>query len=119
MASKMDKTIELMVYTNMTQREIAEELDVNESTISRWKKKKEFGEKLDATQKEFLAKLTAPAMRTLKWLLSAENEMVRLNTAKDILDRTGYKPSTHTELDVRSADVEIIITGYDDADTDD
>ena len=37
MASKMDKAINMMVYTNLTQREIADKLDVREEAILKLK----------------------------------------------------------------------------------
>lgn len=103
-SKKMEKFVILTITTNLTQREIAEELAVNESTISRWKRTDEYKTIAKEIQKEYLHDLTAPAVRTMKKLLSAKSELVRFNTAKDILDRTGHKPTDKVELD---ADVDM------------
>lgn len=92
MASNMEKAITLMVRTNMTQREIAKEIDVSEETISRWKKKKEFNKQKLEEERIFLGDLSSKSIQTMEKLLNARSELVRFNAAKDILDRTGHKP---------------------------
>ncbi|WP_130818993.1 phBC6A51 family helix-turn-helix protein [Anaerococcus vaginimassiliensis] len=90
MASKQDKAINLMVFTNLSQREIAKKLDVREETVSRWKKQESFQSKKEELQREFLKDLVAPAMRGLKDLIDADSEFVKLEAIKTILDRAGY-----------------------------
>lgn len=90
MASKQDKAINLMVFTNLSQREIAKKLDVREETVSRWKKQEDFQNKKEELQREFLKELVAPAMRGLKDLIDADSEFVKLEAIKTILDRAGY-----------------------------
>lgn len=107
---KMKNTIDLMVTSNLNQREIAKKLDINEATISRWKNNEDFKNELGKAQKNYLMSLTAPAIRTLKNLLYADSEAVRFNAAKDILDRTGYKPTEKQQLEITP----IIISGSDD-----
>ncbi|WP_283309473.1 phBC6A51 family helix-turn-helix protein [Streptococcus dysgalactiae] len=96
----MGKVIFLAVSTNKSQREIAEEIGISETTISRWKKTDEYKELKDKIQKEYLADLTAPAIRTLQGLLNAKSELVRFQAATDILDRTGYKPTDKQEISI-------------------
>ena len=98
MASKMEKAIDMMVYTNLTQREIAEKLDVREETISRWKNREDFKSKKKEEEGKFLFELTSPAMRTMKELLNSHSDYVRFQAAQDILDRTGYKPTDKVDL---------------------
>ena len=105
MASKMDKAIDMMVYTNLTQREIAEKLDVREETISRWKNREDFKSKKKEEEGKFLFELTSPAMRTMKELLNSRSDYVRFQAAQDILDRTGYKPTDKVDL---SSDLTLI-----------
>ena len=95
----MEKAIELMIQTNLSQREIAKKLDVREETVSRWKKRNDFKEKKKEEQKIYLSELSGPAMRTMKELLDSRSDNVRFQAAQDILDRTGYKPSDKLELD--------------------
>lgn len=100
MSSKQQTAIRLMVATNLTQREIAKELDVREETISRWKRSDAFKEKMKAEQDKYLHELTAPAMRTIKELLNSHSDYVRLQSAQDILDRTGYKATDKLEAEL-------------------
>lgn len=102
MASKQDRAIELMVFTNLSQREIAKKLDVREETVSRWKNQEKFQNKKEELQKEFLKDLVAPAMRSLKELLNANSEFVKLEAAKTVLDRAGYD-----SIDDKLKDLEI------------
>ena len=110
MASKMDKAINMMVYTNLTQREIAEKLDVREETISRWKNREDFKSKKKEEEGKFLCELTSPAMRTMRELLNSHSDYVRFQAAQDILDRTGYKSTDKVDM---TLDVPTIISGAD------
>lgn len=116
MATNMEKGIKLMVWTNLSQREIAQRLDVKEETVSRWKKHKDFEEIKLKEEREYLGELAAPALRTMKALLNAKSEMVRYNAASDILDRTGYKPVDKQELSGNVGLVQIIDNIPDDED---
>lgn len=110
MASKLDKAIELMVFTNLSQREIAKKLDVREETVSRWKQREEFKTKKKNLQEEFIKDLTSPAIRTMKELLNSHSDYVRFQAAQDILDRTGYKPTDKLDMNL---EVPTIISGDD------
>ena len=92
MNEKQQLCINLMLTTNKTQREIAKKLDVNERTISEWKKQKEFKEELQKGVKENFSSLALKAQKELTKLLKSKNEYVRIQAVKDILDRAGYKP---------------------------
>lgn len=98
LTKKQNQAVILMVTSDLTQREIATEIKVSEVSLSNWKKKPEFIEALEKYQTKFLNSMTSEAMRTLKSLLMAENENVRLSAAKDILDRNGYKPADKQEI---------------------
>ena len=98
MASKQTKAIELMVTTGKSQKEIAKEIGISESTFSRWKKQEDFNKTKKDCECEYLSSLSPKALRTLANLLDSENDYVRLAAAKDILDRTGYKPTESIEM---------------------
>ncbi|MCL6222246.1 phBC6A51 family helix-turn-helix protein [Streptococcus dysgalactiae subsp. equisimilis] len=100
MSKNFEKCIKLMVETDFKVSEIAEELKVSERTIYNWKKRDDFNELKEKYQKEYLANLTAPAIRTLQGLLNAKSELVRFQAATDILDRTGYKPTDKQEISI-------------------
>lgn len=90
MASKKEKVASLMVYSDLTQKEIAKQIGIAESTITRWKSQQEFQNLLKDNQQSYMKDLVAPAMRTLKNLINANSEFVRLEAVKTILDRAGY-----------------------------
>lgn len=99
-SKKMEEAIILAITTNKTQKEIAEEIGISPFTFTKWKKTDIFKELKDKYQKEYLSDLTAPAIRTLHGLLNAKSELVRLQAATDILDRTGYKPTDKQEISI-------------------
>lgn len=109
MASKQDKAINLMVFTNLSQREIAKKLDVREETVSRWKKQESFQSKKEELQREFLKELVAPAMRGLKDLIDADSEFVKLEAIKTILDRAGYDSVDNElkSLEIKKQEIQI------------
>lgn len=98
-----------MVFTNLSQREIAKKLDVREETVSRWKNQEKFKNKKEELQKEFLKDLVAPAMRGLKDLLNANSEFVKLEAVKTILDRAGYDSIDDRlkELEIEKQEIQI------------
>ena len=100
--SKMLKAVKLMVVTNLTQAEIAKEVSTTPGTLSKWKKREDFKEKLREEQNNFLSELTRPAMRTMLELLDSPSDYVRCQAAQDILDRTGYKPSDRVEIEAET-----------------
>ena len=76
-----------------TQVEIANEIGVAEVTVSRWKKQDLFREKLKEAVNLKFERMAVIAQLTIQNLATnAQSESVRLNAAKDILDRGGYKP---------------------------
>lgn len=99
----MVRAVRLMVRSNMSQKEIAEEIGITEATISKWKHRDDFDEVRMKEERLYLGDLAAPALRTMKELLNAKSELVRYNAASDILDRTGYKPADKQELEVKGA----------------
>lgn len=101
---KQRKCLELMLTGSFTQKEIAEEIGVTEQTITNWKKKDEFAQEYNAALKKRINLHAAVAFKTETELLkSADSDSVRLNAAKDILDRAGFKSRDEISL-IQSAD---------------
>lgn len=98
MNDKQIKCINLMVTTNKTQKQIAQEIEVSEKTICEWKKDKEFKNEIDKRVKENFSSLAIDAQKELKKLLKSKNEYIRIQAVKDILDRAGYKPVERREI---------------------
>ena len=97
---KQRKCIELMIDGSYTQKQIAEQLNVSENTISNWKKNNEFMGEYNTTLKSNINAVAAKAFSTQMKLLSARSEMVKYMVAKDILDRAGFKPSEKVDWTV-------------------
>jgi len=95
---KQLETIQLMIEQEMTQREIAERLNISEVTISRWKKDEEFKRIFEKTLRDSINLSSSYAYRTMVKLLGARSELVRFQAAKDILDRAGFKPTEKSEI---------------------
>lgn len=97
---KQEKCIELMVGGRYTQKEIAEKLKVAEATICNWKKTDEFMAEYNSTLKSSIKDAAAKAFKTEVALLDAKTETVRLAAAKDILDRSGFKPDDSVNVNI-------------------
>lgn len=100
MNDKQEKCINLMVTTNKTQKQIAKEIEVSEKTICEWKKQKEFKDAIDKNIKENFGSLALDAQKELKRLLKSNNEYIKMQAVKDILDRAGYKPTERIKNEV-------------------
>jgi len=98
LTDKQEKCLKLMVSTNKTQKQIANEIEVSEKTICEWKKQKEFKDEIDKSIKENFGSLAIDAQKELKKLLKSNNEYIRIQAVKDILDRAGYKPIEKREI---------------------
>lgn len=98
LSEKQQKCIILMVTTNKTQKQIAEEIGVNENTIGQWKKNDEFKVEIQSKIKENFGSLALDAQKELKKLLKSKNEYIRMQAIKDILDRAGFKPVEKREI---------------------
>ena len=88
---RQKKCIELLITGNLTQADVARELKITEQTICNWKKDPEFCAELERLTREKLRGMAPRAARVLGELLSSESDNVRLNAARDILDRAGFK----------------------------
>lgn len=98
LSEKQMQCINLMVIENKTQKQIAKELKITEQTICNWKKDKEFKNEIENNIKENLGSLAVEAQKELKKLLKSNNEYIKMQAVKDILDRAGYKPVERREI---------------------
>lgn len=107
MNPKQNKAILLMVEGELTQKQIAKELNVSVQSIITWRKKSEFQEALVIAEREKLKGLSIKAIKTMENLLNAKSELVRYNAASDILDRTGHKPIEKQEVTQRNIEINV------------
>lgn len=98
LSEKQMQCISLMVTENKTQKQIAKELKITEQTICNWKKDKEFKNEIEKNIKENFGSLALEAQKELKELLKSNNEYIKMQAVKDILDRAGYKPVEKREI---------------------
>jgi len=104
------KCINLIITENKTQKQIAKEINITEKTICKWKKDKEFKEEIQRQMKENFGSLAIEAQQELRKLLKSNNENVKMQAIKDVLDRAGYKPTDKVE---HSGSIPIVISGDD------
>ena len=100
LSEKQIQCINLMVIENKTQKQIAKELNITEQTICNWKKDKEFKNEIEKNIKENFGSLAVEAQKELKKLLKSNNEYIKMQAVKDILDRAGYKPTERIKNEV-------------------
>jgi len=100
LSEKQMQCINLMVIENKTQKQIAKELKITEQTICNWKKDKEFKNEIEKNIKENFGSLAVEAQKELKKLLKSNNEYIKMQAVKDILDRAGYKPTERIKNEV-------------------
>ncbi len=96
-----------MLIDGVKQKDIAKELKVSEQTICAWKNDTEFVNEYEKRVREGIRSLVPKALKTASALLESKNDSVRYQVAKDILDRSGYKPTN--EVDIKSRDISIVI----------
>ena len=106
LSDKMKNAIKLMVTTGMSQKEIANKIGVEESTISRWKKR-DFKVEREKQESEFFRDLKSPALQTLNELLKAKSEFVRYSTAVYVVDKTNIDYKEKEQLSNKKIEAEI------------
>lgn len=105
---KQLKCLELMIQGTMTDKEIAEAINVTQKTICEWKKKnEEFQNEYTALMRNSLQYAAPKAFNKQMSLLKSKNDMVAHLAAKDILDRAGFNPVDKVE---QTVDMDLNIT---------
>ena len=105
---KQVKCLELMIRGDMTDKDIAEAINVAQKTICDWKKNNaEFQNEYNALMRNSLQYAAPKAFRKQIALLNSKNDMVAHLAAKDIMDRAGFQPTEKVELE---ADMDLNIT---------
>lgn len=105
---KQVKCLQLMIKGDMTDKEIAEAINITQKTICEWKKNcKEFQDEYNALMRNSLQYAAPKAFRKQLALLNSKNDMVAHLAAKDIMDRAGFQPTEKVEMDV---DMDLQIT---------
>ena len=120
----------LLHCQGMNYEQIAEQVGVAPSTVENWfyrdttfraeyeKFKQEYIEDITKTAKERMQKAADEAMQTLLILMAnSESDRIRLDAAKDILDRTGFKAEDILNIKGnQELEINITLTGDEDED---
>ena len=100
---KQVKCLQLMVQGDMTDKKIAEAINITQKTICEWKKNcKEFQDEYNSLMRSSLQYAAPKAFRKQLSLLESKNDMVAHLAAKDIMDRAGFTPVEKIEADVET-----------------
>lgn len=111
---KQIKCLELMIRGDMTDKAIAQEINISQKTICDWKKNnREFQDQYNAMMRSALQYAAPKAFNKQVSLLNSDNDMVAHLAAKDIMDRSGFKPVDKIEQQV-DMDLKISIDYGDD-----
>ncbi|MDQ7113912.1 DNA-binding protein [Staphylococcus simulans] len=99
LTKKQREYIRIKNETDLSDKEIAIEINTPQPSISRWKTNDKFKAGLMAYQAHHLESSVPQALQTMISLLNAKSELVKFQAAKDILDRTGYNPIDKQEVE--------------------
>ena len=92
LTAKQLRAVELLLEGKMSLKQIASQVGVSESTLSRWKKDEAFSAFYAQGLRRVLNDAAAEALRTeMQILLHSDSDSSRLSAAKDLLDRAGFK----------------------------
>lgn len=82
-----------MMIKGIPQKDIAHELGITETAISKWKKQEEFKTEYRQQIDNIMNEASGEALTTICDLMRNSNsDNIRFKCAQDILNRTGYKP---------------------------
>ena len=102
----------LALASGLTQTEAAKKVGIGERTLRRWLKQDDFRQSVAAAKREMVSRAVAmladastEAATTLRQLLQADSESVRLNAAKAIIE-LGIKLRESEELAERVKQIE-------------
>lgn len=105
-----------MLIEGIPQIDIAANLGITNTTLSKWKKQPEFQEEYKAQIQAILNEACGEAIETICDLMRNSNsESVRLKASQDILNRAGYKQPDRIEAKTENRNVnenKTIIVGW-------
>ncbi|MDO4548817.1 MAG: helix-turn-helix domain-containing protein [Clostridia bacterium] len=98
LSSKRAKCLELLLEGNLTDKEIADAINITPKTVCVWKKDEEFQSEYEKLLRNRLLYAAPKALRKEVRLLNSQSDMVAHLAAKDILDRAGFTPTENLNL---------------------
>lgn len=107
MNANMLKCIQMMVYTDKQKQEIAQELKVSGTTVSRWQDREDFQQELRNEMHRGFNSLALKARRRLEELIDSKNDGVALGACKEVLNKAGYMETQ--KLEVKDTTINVAI----------
>ena len=108
--SRQLKAVELLVYTDKTQQDIAKDIGVKPPTLSVWLNNEEFQAALQKEMHRSFGYLATKAKRKMEALLNSNQDSVAFAAAKEILNKAGYAESQKIEQEVTTRVINLEIT---------
>lgn len=99
---------QLMIFTDLIDKEIAAKVGVNRTSITRWKKKPEFNKALSYFGTLRTNMFIKEAQDKMVSLMNAEKETVQFNAAKYILDKADVGKQA-VEIDIKKDAVDDLL----------
>ena len=108
------KAIDLLIHENITQKEVANQVGIHEATLYRWFADASFCEQLEKEQRKYLQALGIQALKKITKLANDDtiSPAVQFQAAKDLADRSGYKPVEKSQVEQTGAPtINIVVSG--------
>ena len=96
--AKQELCLNMMLDAKMSDKRIVHELNISEKTLYRWKREPEFIAEYESRMRDLFQSAAAAAYQTELDLLENGSDTVRMQAAKDILDRAGFKAADKLEM---------------------
>ena len=96
------KAVELFVYTDMKEQEVAKEIGITNATLTAWLNKEEFQAAVQSEMHRSFAYLATKAKRKMERLLDSNQDSVAFAAAKEILNKAGYQETQKVEQEFKN-----------------
>lgn len=105
---KVAEELAIKGVTGKTEYQIAEENNINRSTLYRWKLRADFNDYLQAVADEFQRATLSDAFSTLQKLLNSDNEKTQIKAVELVLRNQGrLKDVQDTNVNVNKPDLDL------------
>ena len=108
--SKQLKAVQLLVYTDKTQGDIAAEIGVKPPTISLWWREDEFIAAVQEEMRRSFSHLATKAVKKMERLLDSNQDSVAFAAAKELLNKAGYQEPQKIEQEIKTQVITVEIT---------
>jgi predicted transcriptional regulator len=107
LSALQEKVLYLKMTTMLNQKQIAEQLGINDETVSQYNKDPEYQAAIRERIGDKFGELAIKAQEKMATLLESDSDKVSLQAAKHILDFGGYAPVQKQQIDERQISIVI------------